>query len=243
MVTTGHPVDGSEMTEVIDLIDDTKKCRNLPSYPLKVKYATGKLVNGYPVICGGYDGYGYSKDHYVKDCHILKNKAWSKLTSLQEEKFGAGSITIGDSLWVTGGKNGQPLKIRKTSEFVFLNGTTKKGPTLPQPRDGHCMLQLDEKRVMLIGSGWYHDKQTTVNYNFGNNTFTKGPRLNQKRKEAGCVVFKSPMHDGRPVALVVGGFNSKSTSEILDFTKPGNKWVPCKQTFLELRQCKNDSMD
>ena len=233
MVTTGHPVDGSEMTEVIDLIDDTKKCRNLPSYPLKVKYATGKLVNGYPVICGGYDGYGYSKDHYVKDCHILKNKAWSKLTSLQEEKFGAGSITIGDSLWVTGGKNGQPLKIRKTSEFVFLNGTTKKGPTLPQPRDGHCMLQLDEKRVMLIGSDANaNDKKSTVNYNSEINTFTEGPRLNEERALSGCAVFKSPMHDGRPVALVVGGryFATKKTSEILDFTKPGNEWEACKQT-------------
>ena len=212
------------MTEVIDLLDETKSCQSLPSYPLKVRGATGKLVNGSPVICGGYDG-----DDHIKDCHILKNNTWSKLANLQEEKGYAGSIAIGDSLWVTGGWNGNTGNPLASSDFVFLNGTTKKGPTLPQVRDGHCMLQLDDKKVMLIGSS-AGDPKSTVNYNSENNTFTEGPRLNENRAVSGCMVFKSPMHDGRTVALVVGGYYSSKTSEILDFTKPGNEWEACKQT-------------
>ena len=212
------------MTEVIDLLDDTKSCQSLPNYPLKVDYATGKLVNGSPVICGGNDG----NDH-TKDCHILKNNTWSILANLQEGKSSAGSIAIGDSLWVTGGF--KPGSFLYSSDFVFLNGTSKKGPNLPQARNFHCMLQLDEKRVMLIGSDG-NGKKSTVNYNLENNTFTEGPKLNEERPWSGCTVFKSPMHDGRPVALVVGGIYSKAkkTSEILDFTKPENEWEACKQT-------------
>ena len=91
------------------------------------------------------------------------------------------------------------------------------------------MLQLDDKKVMLIGSA-AGDPKSTVNYNSENNTFTEGPRLNMNRHMCGCAVFKSPMHDGRLVALVVGGVYSEKTSEILDFTKPGNEWEACKQT-------------
>ena len=42
------------------------------------------------------------------------------------------------------------------------------------------------------------------------------------------------MHDGRPVALVVGGLYSEKTSEILDFTRPGHEWKACKQTLLTM---------
>ena len=85
---------------------------------------------------------------------------------------------------------------------------------------------------MVIGSE-RHGK-STVNYNIENNTFTEGPRLNQNRFDSGCAVFKSPVHDGRPVALVVGGWFSKKTSEILDFTNPGNEGEACKQTLLTM---------
>ena len=93
------------------------------------------------------------------------------------------------------------------------------------------MLQLDDKKVMLIGSS-AGDPKSTVNYNSENNTFTEGPRLNMNRHMCGCAVFKSPMHDGRTVALVVGSniYSIAYTSEILDFTMPGNEWEACKQT-------------
>ena len=43
-----------------------------------------------------------------------------------------------------------------------------------------------------------------------------------------CTIFKSPLHDKRPVAIVAGGCCSPKTAEILDFTQDGSTWQESK---------------
>mgnify|MGYP002054262422 CR=1 FL=1 len=111
MITTGvlfGEGKGGKSTEVFDMFDPTKTCKNLPDYPLDVYYAVGGLIDKMPVICGG----AYSKIYVnsTKDCYILKdNEKWTKLGSLDYfrsygQTAGPGSVTINDGkrLWITG---------------------------------------------------------------------------------------------------------------------------------------------
>ena len=58
MVTTGHPTNGEnvvESTEVIDLANPFKKCKDLDDYPILINAAEGGLVqNEFPLVCGEY---------------------------------------------------------------------------------------------------------------------------------------------------------------------------------------------
>ena len=52
-------------SEVQDLMDNTLSCQNLAPFAKMTKYATGGLVDGVPLICGGeysdyYDAVSYT---------------------------------------------------------------------------------------------------------------------------------------------------------------------------------------
>ena len=111
MITTGvlfGEGKGGKSTEVFDMFDPTKTCKNLPDYPLDVYYAVGGLINKMPVICGG--AYGQVYGTATKACYILKdNEKWTELVSLNSirsygQTEGPGSVTINDGkrLWITG---------------------------------------------------------------------------------------------------------------------------------------------
>ena len=76
MVTSGH----SLVTEVIDITDETKKCNNLGDFPVRVSWATGGLVDGKPIVCGGQDPAA------KRECYILEDNIWKMLTSLHERR-------------------------------------------------------------------------------------------------------------------------------------------------------------
>ena len=46
------------------------------------------------------------------------------------------------------------------------------------------------------------------------------------RAQAACTIFRSPLHSGRPLAIVAGSFrgNGGNTAEIWDYTMEGRKW-------------------
>ena len=60
----------------------------------------------------------------------------------------------------------------------------------------------------------------------------KGESLLYERKSPACTIFNSPIHEGRPVAIVGGGqsesFEASYTAEIWDYTKEGTKWEESK---------------
>ena len=60
MVTTGSPT-GTVRTEVINTLDNTKTCTDLPDFPTQAVWSPlGGIVDGKIIICGGDTGSGYS---------------------------------------------------------------------------------------------------------------------------------------------------------------------------------------
>ena len=93
-------------------------------------------------------------------------------------------------------------------------------------REQHCMVTLDDGKVMILGGDHYTYKRVWL-FNPQTSTFTNGSDLLYERDYAGCTVFKSPLHDNRPIVLAAGGRN-QATAEVLDYTKT-NAWEESKK--------------
>ena len=46
-------------TQIVNLSNETSTCNNFPDYPIAIYAATGAIVDGHPIICGG-DSEGYN---------------------------------------------------------------------------------------------------------------------------------------------------------------------------------------
>ena len=59
LVITGQRKGKSEFDDTSQVFNQisTKYCTNLPKYPMKVRDATGGVLDGSPVICGANSGY------------------------------------------------------------------------------------------------------------------------------------------------------------------------------------------
>ena len=91
-------------TQIIDLTEQTRSCTNLTKYPITpISSATGAIVSGHPMICGGWSGLpelvAYSECyHYNKD-----SSNWIFLTNMMEKRMYSASVVINGSLFVMGG--------------------------------------------------------------------------------------------------------------------------------------------
>ena len=63
--------------QIVDLSSQTRSCNNFQDYPIAMRSATGAIVSGQPIICGGYSGYyhsecyKYSKGTSINDAHFF----------------------------------------------------------------------------------------------------------------------------------------------------------------------------
>ena len=88
---------------------------------------------------------------------------------------------------------------------------------------------------MLIGGRLDSGRTATVlkfNSNSLNNDPVQVQSMVYKRLGHACSVFKSPLHDGRSIAIVAGGWGSGSEkAEVLDFTQDGASWQESNVNF------------
>ena len=81
---------------------------------------------------------------------------------------------------------------------------------------------------MLIG-GYLHSGDTATVLKFNSSNLNNVPVQMQsmvhKRSNHACTIFKSPLHDGRSIAVVAGGWGSgPNKADVLDFTQDGASW-------------------
>ena len=110
--------DDSEETEVWNL-DTESVCENdLPDYPMKLSYATGGLVGGKPVVCGGLD------DDFERSeqCYVLENNKWTFLAEMISQRSSSSSVVTpdGNSLFITGGNMIWGTSINDVPRFLAI---------------------------------------------------------------------------------------------------------------------------
>ena len=103
----GYDSDRRDYSQVVDLLS-TKQCRNLPSYPLRLTGATGRVQNGSPLICGGYGkASSESSNSYQSSCYMYDrtSQTWNWHSNMNTKRQHAASALMTGALWVTGGYN------------------------------------------------------------------------------------------------------------------------------------------
>ena len=91
------------------------------------------------------------------------------------------------------------------------------GPDVADTRR-HCVVQLQNGKVLMIGSVHGSREKEVKLFDPETNTFTDQEDTNDARDSSGCTVFKSDKHGGREVVYVGGGHNPQNSAEILDYT-------------------------
>ena len=97
------------------------------------------------------------------------------------------------------------------------------GISLPYPVNSHCVVTLNDGRVMILGGydGSYLRKVLIFNPTSG--TFSDAPDMLYTRYYHGCASFNSPLHNHREVVLAAGGYQLDSV-ELLDYLTEGSTW-------------------
>ena len=214
VATGGGPTD---KCQVVDVSSSTS-CANLLSYPYSMKSAAGGVINGSPTICGGSVGGGV----YLESCYRFDKfeNSWKLHANMNSKRHSHAAAVINDVLFISGGYyNGQLA----STEFINANGTVTSGTSLPLARQGHCMVTLHDGKVMILGAeSPYSLTKNVVVFDPADNSYTTGPSMSYPRNQGACTLFKSNLHDGRPVVLSAGGL-SQATAQVYDYTN-SNHW-------------------
>ena len=101
MVATGNPY--SDKCQVIDMTSSAKTCSNLPSYPLSMLRAAGGLVEGSPILCGGYKSSGSPKQ--IGSCYRFEKttNSWKLHATLKSKRSHHSATVVKGALLVAGG--------------------------------------------------------------------------------------------------------------------------------------------
>merc|ERR1712223_509264 len=205
---------------------------NTGDFPDGIQEATGNLVDGMPLLCGGIGGERAERYSKAKNCYILRNAAWSQFTKMTDARQTPASGVVKqndkEALFVTGGYD--DVNYLKSTEFVYTDGVVEAGPDLPEARNGHCMTQMNATHYIIMGGQLGESGKktnTTIIYDSTTQTYSDGPEMPYSIKTFACTVFWSDLHYS-PVVIAAGGSgkNAKgiragNRAAIWIFTRPG----------------------
>ena len=142
--------------------------------------ATGALVDGKPLICGGDDAKN-------DECYMITKSSTSFISKMNTKRAYAASVVLNNNiLWVLGGSDGLFSHLSST-EYIQIGIGSSTGPELPLAWHArHAMVALNQSTVMLIG-GYSSTLQSSLSKTFyyqeSNQDWIPGPEMDQARYE------------------------------------------------------------
>jgi hypothetical protein len=212
----------TDTCEVINLASSASSCKNPPKFPATVYAAIGGLgLKGNPIICGGCQNGAYSNK-----CYLLENNEWVSSASMNSVRYAAAAAQLQDGkLLVTGGWD-ESVSDLNSAEMLTEEGWDSNIPSLPVTIRSHCMVTVNSTTVMVIGgrqNGQYSGK--TFYFTFGEECWTEGPELKNKRLYHSCGKIRRNKESQEMSIIVAGGYDYPSylsSVEILD--EGSNEW-------------------
>ena len=140
----------------IEVLPTTETKTNLchassDNHPLDVGVSSGALVNDHIVICGGDTGDISAPE--TSSCYKFgEDRQWKNFAQMSRARSASASVAIPDGIWVTGGS--EEDEILKTTEIIFLNGTSVPGLPLPEPRYTHRLVKYGD---IIFSVGGFFD--------------------------------------------------------------------------------------
>ena len=110
----------------------------------------GEFLNGYPYVCGGWDG-----DVDLDECYtrVEDNEHWIRFNSLLNPRGFTSDIKVqnnngDDGWWITGG-----FTSANATEILFDDHFVP-GVQLPEDMHYHCMATINNSHVFMAGSNY-----------------------------------------------------------------------------------------
>ena len=247
-IATGYPFELSFLTEIVHLNNHHFQCKNVPQYPLKVRWGAAALIDGIPLICGVL----FLQYSWTDVCYMLDevNKTWilSANNFLRKPRadMGTGNLLVQNKLLFSGGltrnflTNDTYVDFESSNYLMGWNATATDMPDMPYAVARHCIVQINETYFIAtggtIGFGEHEQISThkTFFYNIKKENWTSGPNLNINRTQHGCAKVILGILGNKTIVIVSGGYGrygnaeNHSTSksvEFLDLSKSQAKWI------------------
>ena len=138
-------------SEVVDIRKNSSYCRSLPDYPLQAQYASGGILNGQPLICGGMVGLE-ENNNAINECYVYNatSLSWALIANMNHKRYGASGVTLDNKGFLIMGGSGQ-ANANSTYEYILSDGSVEVGPISPYiGLEWHCLVRLDDGKVIII---------------------------------------------------------------------------------------------
>ena len=136
---------------MVDICKNSSYCRSLRDYPLQAQYASGGILNGQPLICGGIVGLEKSKNA-TNECYVYNSTSltWTLFANMNHKRYGASGVTLDNKRFLIMGGSSQ-TNANSTSEYILSDGSLEVGPITPYiGLKWHCLVRLDDGKVIII---------------------------------------------------------------------------------------------
>ncbi len=212
---------GTDTCEVINLASSASTCKNPPNFPGKVFAAIGGLgFKGHPILCGGVQN-----DVRSNKCYSLENDEWVSSASINSVRVYAAAAQLKNGkLLVTGGYDESQSDLN-SAEMLTEEGWESIKPSLPVTVYGHCMVTVNSTTEMVIG-GYQNGQRSgkTFYFTFGEETWTEGPELKNKRNWHSCGKIRRHKESHEMSIIAVGGFDGYGLSSVEILDEGSNEW-------------------
>jgi hypothetical protein len=221
LLICGGYYQNTDTCEFINLASSATTCKNPPNFPARVYAAIGGLgFKENPIICGGVQN-----DVDSKKCYSLENNEWVSSASMNSERSIAAAAQLQDGKFlVTGGDDAFFITL-SSAEMLTEEGWENNIPPLPVTIHVHCMVTVNSTTVMVIG-GRQNGKSSgkTYYFTFGEENWTVGPELKNKRAYHSCGKIRGTKKSQEMNIIVAGGSDESRLSSIEILDAGSNEW-------------------
>jgi hypothetical protein len=125
---------------------------------------------------------------------------------------------------VTGGDDGSAFL--KSAEMLTEDGWESNIPSLPVSISYHCMVTVNSTTVMAIGGDQnLQSSGKTFHFTIGEQSWTEGPELKQKRGRHSCGKIRRNKESQEMSIIVAGGYAGSSDLSSVEILEEGsNEW-------------------
>ncbi len=152
MVIAGwnYDVGSFDSVEAIDLTSEIQSCLSPSGYPFSGTYHVGTMLDGVPLVCGGYDD---DRDIGTDECYWYNynDNVWVPTSqNMLESRYAPAASLIDSATWLISGGQNEIWETVDSTE-VYKDGRFSYGPTLPTVRFGHCQVTLNTSHIAILG--------------------------------------------------------------------------------------------
>ena len=204
-----------------DTITIIKKLREFSEKPKKGDYPVPTYANTAPMLFAA-GGITSSSATTTMEKYDIRNRTWTRSTSMPRKKSHFALVSTGDLLYSIGGSDGNR---RLTAVDIFNpNGETwSEGPPMQGARSDFGAVFDGKRNIYCIG-GYTTESQDVASIEILNThagQWKKGPRLRQKRSYVQAAIVDNAIY---AVGGAVGSSRLASV-EKLDLRGEQNSWV------------------